>query len=252
MAIYFASDVHLGLKFGQKSPQEREKIFVDWLRKITPDCQELFLVGDIFDFYFEWKRVVPKGFVITLAQLAQMSSSGIKIHFFTGNHDLWIRDYLSKEIGLVIHTKPLVAKIDGCRFFIAHGDTFYKHNVIGRFLSFVFRSSAVRKVAQRLIHPDAMVRFGQSWSQSNREKRGRVAHIFGDEDDFLVKFSREYLATVDPNIEYFVFGHEHTPIVYPLTKRSKMVILGEWVESPVVARLEGSSVILETICGNAI
>lgn len=240
MAVYFASDVHLGLNFGEFSPVEREKKFASWLLSIQNDCTELFLVGDVFDFFFEWKRVVPKGYFRTFAALATLAESGIKIHFFPGNHDLWVRDYFEKELGIIVHREPFVGVIDGRKFFIAHGDIFYRHNFIGRAFSFFFRNLTVRKIASKLIHPNSMVRFGQWWSRSNRLSRGYVAHIFGGEEDFLVKYARQYLATIDSDIDCFLFGHEHTPVIYWLTDRSRLVILGEWVERPVVACLEHS------------
>lgn len=238
--IYFASDVHLGLKFGDKTPAEREKIFTRFLTQIEPDCSELFLVGDIFDFWFEWNRVVPQGYVRVLAQLLKMAESGIKIHYFTGNHDLWIGTYLQSEIGLIMHSGELVVERQGKRLFIAHGDTFYKHRGISRLLEKMFRSAVARYIGQRIIHPDSLVRFGMNWSRSNREKRGGVAHVFGGEADFLVQFARGYLSA-NSAVDYFVFGHEHTPVEYRLNDRTTMYILGEWVERPVYGTLNNGN-----------
>lgn len=245
--IYFVSDVHLGLNYGAVSPLEREKRFVRFLESITPTCEELFLLGDIFDFWFEWKRTVPRGYVRLLGRLATMCDDGIKIHFFAGNHDLWLSDYLEKEIGMTIHREEFVAERQGKRLFLAHGDTFYKYKPVGLFLSTMFRSRPVRWLGQRLIHPDAMVRFGMNWSLSSRAKRGGVAHVFGGEEDYLVKFSREYISKNDHSIDYFVFGHLHTPVQYPLNQHSEMIVLGEWVENPVYAVMENSQIELKTL-----
>lgn len=236
--IYFASDVHLGLQFKDHDPIDRERNFVKFLSQIEHDCTELFLLGDVFDFWFEWRRTVPRGYVRVLSKLTSMVENGIKIHFFTGNHDLWVGDYLQHEIGLDIHLGHIIVEREGKTLFLAHGDTFYRHKPVGRVLEKIFRSSWARWIGQRVVHPDAMVRFGMSWSHSNREKRGGVAHVFGDEDDFLVKFARGYLSTQRSDIDYFIFGHEHTPVVYPLGDRTDLIILGEWVENPYYARMQ--------------
>lgn len=238
--IYFVSDVHLGLNYGSVSPLDRERYFVSFLDRIESTCEELFLLGDIFDFWFEWKRTVPRGYVRLLGKLASMTDRGMKIHFFTGNHDLWISDYLEKEIGLIIHREPYITSRQGKRLFLAHGDTFYKYKPVGLFLSTLFRSGWARWIAQRVIHPDSMVRFGMNWSLSNRQKRGGVAHVFGGEEDYLVKFSRDYLDKNQSDIDYFVFGHLHTPVDYVLSERTHMIVLGEWVENPVYAVLDNS------------
>lgn len=243
--IYFASDIHLGLHYGSRTPLERELAFVRFLTKIESDCQELFLVGDVFDFWFEWSRSIPKGYVRVLGKLAQMCDKGIKIHFFTGNHDLWLTDYLNCEIGLIIHKEPYLCTVQDRELFIAHGDTFYHHTGVSRLVEIVCRSGWARWVAQRFIHPDIMIRFGMRWSRSSRLKRNGVAHIFGQEEDYLVKFTRQYLAQhPGQNIDYFIFGHLHTPIIYPLNERCSMAVLGEWVENPQYATLCDSQLTL--------
>ncbi|MEG0656228.1 MAG: UDP-2,3-diacylglucosamine diphosphatase, partial [Mucinivorans sp.] len=244
MAVYMASDIHLGLEFGTKSPKEREKQFVDWLRSIENDCSELFLVGDIFDFFFEWKHVVPKGAVRTLAALSALVDRGVEVHFFPGNHDLWVNDYLSKECGIIIERQPMIRVIGGYKFFIAHGDDYCKHGFFGAIIFGLFHSSWARKIGSWLIHPDLLMAFGLRWSLSNRLRRGGVAHIFGREDDFLVSFARKYLVTVDSGIDYFVFGHEHTPLIYRLNETSQLVILGEWLANPMVVCVDEGGLVL--------
>lgn len=241
MAIYFASDVHLGLHFGTETPQQRERKFVNWLRQIQTkgDCEELYLVGDIFDFFYEWRHVIPKGYVRTLGQLAEMTDQGIKIIFFPGNHDLWLTDYFTKELAIQIAFQPLTVDRQGKKLFIAHGDTFYKHKFIGRCVESILRPRTTYKIASSLIPPAWMIRFGNAWSLSSRQKRGSMVHTFGAEDDFLVRFAREHL-TKQPEIDYFIFGHEHTPITYDLGNKKALYILGQWVcAEPVVGRMQG-------------
>lgn len=242
MAIYFASDVHLGLDFGAETPAAREQRFVGWLRQIEAqaDCQELYLVGDLFDFFYEWRHVVPKGYVRTLGQLANMVDRGIKVTFFPGNHDLWVTDYFQKELGATIAFEPLTIERQGKKLFIAHGDIFYQHKLIGRCLEAIMRPRRAYKIASSILPPSWLMRFGHAWSQSNRKKRGSMVHTFGAENDFLVRFARRYLLEQDPSIDCFIFGHEHTPVAYDLGHQKKLYILGEWVgQSPTVARMEG-------------
>lgn len=244
MAIYFASDIHLGLQFGTQTPQQRERNFVQWLQNIQHDCQELFLVGDIFDFFFEWKHVVPKGYTRTLGQLAQMTDQGIPITFLPGNHDLWITNYFTQELGINISLQPLTIDRQGKKLFVAHGDTFYQQPPIGRFLEAILRPRAAYKIASSILPPAWLMRFGHAWSQSNREKRGSMVHTFEAENDFLVRFARKTLAQ-HPEIDYFVFGHEHTPVNYPLGPDKNLYILGQWVDqTPTIARMEEGNITL--------
>ncbi len=234
--IYFISDTHLGLNYGKLTDIEREKHLCSFLDSIKGDCEELFLLGDIFDFWFEWNRTVPQGFVRTLAKLADFTDSGIKVHFFTGNHDLWIENYLSDHIGLTLHRGTATIERQSKRLFLSHGDTQYKNRGFSKFLEVLFRSHTAKWLGQRLIHPDLMVRFGQGWSSSNRRNRGEVAHNFTGESDNWVRVSREILTT-DPDIDYFVYGHLHCPIIYNLSDSKQMIVLGEWVENPTYGTL---------------
>ncbi len=240
--IYFVSDTHLGLNYGNKTPQQREKIFTNFLTSIEDKCSELFLVGDIFDFWFEWNKTIPKGFVRTLAQLQKMTEKGIPIHFLPGNHDLWIGNYLSQEIGLTLHQDHLLTTRQGKTLYIAHGDKLYKHKGVSKLLETIFRSKAARYIGQRIIHPDTLCRFGQNWSQSNRKKHGDITHSFTGEDDYWVKVSRKMLETMD--VDYFIYGHLHCPITYPLNEKSTMVVLGEWVENPTYGVMENGELTL--------
>lgn len=245
MALYFASDVHLGLSYRGDDPHRRERMFVSWLSEIEADCDGLYLVGDIFDFWFEWKRAIPKGFSRVIGKLAQMSDSGIPIHLFAGNHDLWFGDYLVHEAGVTIHHTSLETTQQGVRLFIAHGDNVGRRDdFIGRALGRIFRSHTARWLFSRLMHPDAALRFGLWWSSSNRHARNGVSHCFAGENEYLVRFARAYQAEVD----IFIFGHLHTPIIYPLNQQSRLVVLGEWIENPTYARMESGKIELCQFC----
>lgn len=239
MAYYFASDVHLGLSYRGEDPREREARFVAWLEAIRPDCEGLFLVGDVFDFWFEYRRVIPKGFVRVQGTLASFCDSGIPVHFFVGNHDLWISDYFSREIGMTVHTTPTTLELCGRTLFVAHGDGLgksgdWKYALLRR----IFHSRCLRRIVSAVLHPNVMMRFGQWWSSHNRHGRSTgVAHTFRGEEEPIVRFARVYLAE-HPDTDYLVCGHLHTPIIYRLNARSSVVVLGEWMEHPMYGRLD--------------
>ncbi len=248
MAYYFASDVHLGLAYNGADPRGRERRFVAWLDAVEGDCEGLFLVGDIFDFWFEYKRVVPKGFVRTLGKLAEFCDRGIPVHFFTGNHDLWIRDYFEKEIGMTVHTAPEVFELHGETVFIAHGDGLgktgdWKYSLLRR----IFHSGFLKRFFSAVLHPNVMMRFGHWWSSHNRHGRKEgVAHEFRGEEEPVVRFARVYIAE-HPETSYLVCGHIHTPVVHRLSDRSNVVILGEWIERPFYGRLAADGKGMELI-----
>ncbi len=234
--IYFVSDTHLGYGNAQSS-REREIKLVHWLESIETDCRELYILGDFFDFWFEYKRVVPKGFIRVLAQLARMVERGVKISFFAGNHDLWVRDYLHSEIGITIYTTPTVLEVGGHKMLLAHGDGLAQSGWVGPALSRTFRSRTARWFFQRLIHPDTALRFGQWWSSGNKERRGKVSHEFRGVDEPLVKWAIEQKKQLS-EVEFFVFGHLHTPAIVDI-EGAQVVVLGEWIERPTTSSFDG-------------
>ena len=173
---YFASDMHLGLLPAQES-REREKLLIGWLRRVAADAEAIFLVGDLFDFWYEYRRVVPKGFTRLLGTLSELTDRGVEIHFFTGNHDMWAYGYLQTECGVHVHDKPLETLLYGKRFFITHGDdiTAREHGFPTRLMNRTFRSPAVRWLFSHLLHPDTALRFGYGWSSHSRKSKA-VTH----------------------------------------------------------------------------
>lgn len=228
--IYFASDIHLGS--GDRATQrDVEQRFVQWLDKIEPTAQVLFLVGDIFDFWFEYKRVVPKGFVRTLGRLAQMTDKGIRVVMLTGNHDMWVSDYLTQECGIELYTTPQIFSISGKRIFVSHGDnTNIKKQPMLKLLNSIFRSKTLRHIASWLIHPDLFMRFGQWWSGSSRK-----AHKYELELmylDPLIEYARSHK---DENIDMFIFGHMHIPHT---VSNPCITFLGNWADGCSWAQLD--------------
>lgn len=248
MAYYFASDVHLGLSYQGADPLVRERKFVAWLEAIEADCEGLFLAGDIFDFWFEYKRVAPKGFVRTLGKLAEFCDRGVPVHFFVGNHDLWVGDYFAQEIGMTVHTAPAVFDLYGKSVFVAHGDGLgktadWKYTLLRR----IFHSRFLRRLFSAILHPNVMMRFGHWWSSHNRHGRKEgVAHTFRGEEEPIVRFGRVYIAD-HPETAWLVCGHIHTPIIHRLSEKCHVVVLGEWIEHPVYGRLAAGDKEMELI-----
>jgi UDP-2,3-diacylglucosamine hydrolase len=222
---YFASDLHLGLPDFESS-LIREKRFVAWLDEIKTDASALYLLGDIFDFWHEWKRSAPQGFTRFLGKLAEISDSGIPIHYFTGNHDIWIYNYLPREIGLTLHRGNMKTEILGKKFFLGHGDGLGPGDPGYKLLKRVFTSKLLQWMFKRL-HPDFSLWFGQKWS-TNRRMVIREAIYYGDKE-WLIQYSRKVLEK--EFFDYFVFGHRHIPVIHPIGQNTNYVNLGDWLQN---------------------
>ncbi len=238
--IYFVSDAHFGVD-SQFTTNQREKFFVEWLDAIKVNASELYLLGDIFDFWFEYSYVVPRGFVIVLAKLRELSDAGVKIKYFTGNHDMWVFDYLPKVIGAELHTVPELREIAGKKFYIAHGDGLgkydRKYNLMkgmfhNRFFQFMFK----------WIHPDLGCRFALWCSHRSRLKHD-LPETPDYEKEFLVMYSREVLKK--EHFDYFVFGHRHIPYQYALDDSSLFTNIGDWLFNFSYAVYDGENISLQ-------
>ena len=225
--IYFASDFHLGAP-NYKESISREKKIVEWLSEIQVDASELYLVGDVFDFWFEWKHAVPKGYVRILGKLAEMCDQGIPIHFFTGNHDLWTFGYLEKEIGLKIHREPVEVNLQNKLFYIGHGDGLGIGDAKYKVLKKVFTNKTCQWLFSRL-HPNLSFGLANFFSSKSRIANKEKDEIFNTEDEeWLTGYSKKILET--KHFDYFVFGHRHLPLKIDLTSSSKYINLGEWLK----------------------
>ena len=242
--IYFASDVHLGSS-ALKHSRERELLFVSWLHRIKKDASVIFLLGDIFDFWFEYKKVAPQGFVRVLGAIAEICDSGIPVHFFTGNHDIWVFDYLPRETGMIIHHGPFETELFGKKFFLAHGDdlgkTDLKYQLLTRFFHNKFAQWAFAK-----IHPDLSFRLAFLWSKNSRLAKGIDGPGFlGDDREHQIIFAREKLK--EKYFDYFVVGHRHIALDFQLTENSKMIILGDWFKVCTYGVFDGDTFLLKEI-----
>jgi len=223
--IYFASDAHFGAR-ALDNPLEYEKRFVRWMDSIKHDAKALYLVGDMIDFWYEFKLVVPKGFTRFFGKIAEFTDAGIEVHWFTGNHDIWIFDYIQQETGAKVHYKPMNCNIDGKRFYIAHGDGLGDDSPGFRFLHAMFHS----KILQRMftwIHPRWSMAFGLNWSKHNRKKGSGYNQYMGEEKEHLVIFAKDYL--INHKVDFFVFGHRHIMLDLMLQKESRILIIGDWI-----------------------
>lgn len=224
--IYFSSDNHLGAPTYAKSIP-REKIFVEWLDSIKHDAEAIFLLGDLFDFWFEYKTVVPKGFVRTLGKLAELRDSGIQIHFFVGNHDLWMHDYFEAELNIPIYHHPKEFVFNNKHFFIGHGDGKGPGDKGYKRMKKVF-VNPVSKWFFRWLHPDIGVRLAQHLSVKNKLISGDDDKEFlGEENEWLVQYAKRKLEK--KHYDYFVFGHRHLPMEIKVGTDSTYFNLGDWI-----------------------
>lgn len=224
--VYFASDFHLGVPTPQASA-ERERRIVRWLEQARKDAHTIFLLGDIFDFWFEYRHSIPKGFVRFQGKLAELKEQGIDIHFFTGNHDMWMFDYFPKELGILIHRQPLVLTVNGKKFLIGHGDGLGPGDNTYKILKKFFNSRFCQWLFARL-HPNLGMGIAHYWSRQSRISNSKQEEKFvGEEREFLLTYCREVEQST--HHDFYVFGHRHLPLDLPVAPNSRYVNLGEWV-----------------------
>lgn len=238
--IYFASDVHLGLP-NYKESLAREKRFVQWLDTIKHDAKEIILLGDIFDFWFEYKRAIPRGFTRFLGKLCEITDSGIPVHFFTGNHDMWIFDYLPKETGIILHKEPIVKEFSGKKFFLAHGDGLGPGDRSYKLLKRIFASRFSQWLFARF-HPNMGIWIANSWSTHSRYSR-ETRPFEGEDKEWLILYSKNLLKSED--YDYMVYGHRHLPMDLPLNKKTRYINLGDWITNFTYAVFDGEKMELK-------
>ncbi|HIG90156.1 MAG TPA: UDP-2,3-diacylglucosamine diphosphatase [Flavobacteriaceae bacterium] len=240
--VYFASDNHLGAPNLEES-LVREKKFVSWLDTIKKDAEAVFLVGDIFDFWFEYNEVVPKGFTRTLGKLAEISDAGVPIHYFAGNHDMWLIDYFQKELNLTVHNKPKIFTINDKKFFVGHGDGLGPGDKSFKIMKKIFKNPFFNWCF-RCVHPDLGIKLGKYLSNKNRLKSSLEDLNFnGNENEWLTKYCKEKLK--NEHYDYFIFGHRHIPLEIELSPNSTYINLGDWITHFSYAVFDGHQVLLD-------
>ena len=244
MKTYFVSDFHFGMPNATES-REREQKFVRWLDMVSVDADRIFIMGDMFDFWFEYKKVVPKGYVRLLGKLAQMSDKGIEIHLFRGNHDLWAFSYLHDEVGLILHREPEIIELDGKRFFMVHGDGKGPGDKGFKIIKHLFESHLNQWLFCNF-HPDWGIGLALAWSSKHRMKKlcKEQQSKLKTEKLPLYQYANSVL-TENPNIDYFVFGHRHTPLFTTIGLQSTLCIVGNWVFDFSYAEWDGNKLELK-------
>lgn len=233
--IYFASDFHLGIP-DKATSIAREKRLCNWLDQISKDAVQLYLVGDIFDTWFEYKNVVPKGFTRFMGKLAELSDKGLSIEAFTGNHDLWMRGYFEAELNIPVHHHPIERTFNGKKFFIAHGDGLGPGDHGYKLLKKVLRSPVSQWLYRRL-HPDTGVGMAGWFSRLGPKHGVEEDPFLGPEKEWLVQFCLQKLK--EEHTDYFIFGHRHIAIEYPLPNNSLYINLGDWLRYDSYAVFDG-------------
>jgi len=224
--IFFASDFHLGAP-DVKSSKARENRIIQWLNEIQDEAAAIFLVGDIFDFWFEYKEVIPKGFIRFLGKIADLREKNIPIFFFTGNHDLWMKDYFTKELGIPVFHHPIELTVENKSFLVGHGDGLgpgdNSYKVLKKFFT-----NPVCQWAFRWLHPDIGVRIANKWSSKSRITNvAKNENEFKGDDEWLWAYCKQVAQS--KHFDYYVFGHRHLPLDLPVNNKSRYYNLGEWV-----------------------
>ncbi|RNC88474.1 MAG: UDP-2,3-diacylglucosamine diphosphatase [Winogradskyella sp.] len=242
-SVYFASDNHLGAPTLEAS-RPREKKFVAWLDEVKQDAAAIFLLGDLFDFWFEYKTVIPKGFTRVLGKLAEISDSGIPIYYFVGNHDLWMNGYFEEELNIPVFHKPQEFTFNTTTFFIGHGDGLGPGDKGYKRMKKVFKSPFFNWLF-RWGHPDIGMRIAQYFSVKNKLISGDDdAKFLGEENEWLVQYSKKKLE--EKHRDHFVFGHRHLPLEIDLSETSKYTNLGDWIQYFTYGVFDGETMSLET------
>lgn len=240
--VYFASDQHLGAPTLAES-LVREKKFVAWLDEVKKDAGVIFLLGDLFDLWMEYKTVVPKGFTRTFGKLAEISDSGIPIYFFVGNHDLWMYGYFEEELNIPVYHKPQQYNINGISFFIGHGDGLGPNDIGYKRMKKIFTNPLCQWLF-RWLHPDIGVKLAQYLSVENKIISSKEdVQFISEEREWLVDYCRRKLET--QHYDHFIFGHRHLPLEIPLNDTSMYTNTGDWVSYYTYAVFDGEQLSLE-------
>jgi UDP-2,3-diacylglucosamine hydrolase len=240
--VYFASDFHLGVP-DHTTSVAREKRIVAWLDSIKADAHAIYLLGDIFDFWFEYRHAIPKGFIRLQGKLAELRDSGMPVYFFTGNHDMWLFDYFEKELGIIIYREPQVLLCNNQKLLVGHGDGLGPGDNFYKLLKKFFNSGVCQWLFARL-HPNFGISLAKYWSRQSRISNMKQEEKFtGEENEYLLTYCRELEKT--SHHDFYIFGHRHLPLDLSVAENSKYINLGEWVHFDTYAVYDGKQVELK-------
>ena len=242
--VYFLCDAHLG-SWAMQHRRTQERRLVRFLDSIKEKASAVYLLGDMFDFWYEYKFVVPKGYTRFLGKISELTDMGVEVHYFTGNHDIWAYNYLERECGVIIHRSPITVELGDKVFFLAHGDGLGDPDKSFKLIRAVFHS----KFCQRLfssLHPRWGMWFGLTWAKHSRMKRadGKEPPYMGEDKEYLVRYAKEYQQE-HPDIDYYMFGHRHIELDLMLSKKTRMMILGDWLWQFTYAVFDGEHLFME-------
>ena len=241
--IYFIADAHLG-SIAIPHRREQERRLVRFLDEIKDKAEAIYMLGDMFDFWFEYQTVVPKGYTRFLGKISELTDMGIEVHYFTGNHDIWCLDYLEKECGVTLHRQPLTLEIGDKTFRLAHGDGLGDRDWKFKLIRSVFHN----KVCQwmfRWLHPTFGMPFGLNWAKHSRMKHSEEPPYKGEAEEPLVIFAKQYLKE-HPDVDFFIFGHRHIELDLALSRQTRLIILGDWISQFTYAVYDGEQLFLES------
>lgn len=242
--VYFLSDAHLGSR-ALEHKRTHERRLVNFLDAIKNEAAAIYLLGDIFDYWYEYKHVVPKGFTRLLGKISELTDMGVEVHFFIGNHDIWCKDYFVEECGMILHKRPITIEIYGKEFFLAHGDGLGDNSMGFKILRSLFHSKTMQTLFSA-IHPRWTMELGLNWSKHSRLSRenGKEDDYKGEDNEPLILFTKEYLKT-HPDINYFIYGHRHIMLDLMISRSSRVVILGDWINYFSYAVFDGENLYLD-------
>ena len=248
--IYFISDAHLGSRALQHRRQQERRL-VRFLDQIKDRAEAVYMLGDMFDFWYEYRTVVPRGFTRFLGKVSELTDSGVEVHFFTGNHDIWCYTYLQEECGVILHRAPQTIELADKTFFLAHGDGLGERNRMFLFLRGVFHNPLCQWLFSK-VHPSWGLTLGLEWARRNRLRHASAAAdgqggdppYQGEDREPLTLFARSYLRE-HPDVNYFIFGHRHIELDIPMGPTSRLYILGDWITQCTYAVFDGERVYLE-------
>lgn len=245
--LYFASDFHLGAP-NPKESLKRERRIVSWLEEVRSKAAAIFLMGDLFDFWFEYKHAVPKGGVRLQGKLAELADSGLPIYIFSGNHDMWMKDYFPKEFGIPVYHEPHEVLVNDKLFLIGHGDGLGPGDRRYKLLKRVFRNSFSQWLFGKL-HPDLGIGIANAWSQQSRSHNQKKDEEFLGDDEWLLAYCKHKEA--QKHHDFYVFGHRHLPLDLAVGNNARYINLGEWISHNTYGAFNGQDMELLTFSQDA-
>ena len=242
--IYFISDAHLGSR-ALEHTRTQERRLVRFLDEIKTKAGAVYMLGDMFDFWFEYRTAVPRGFTRFLGKVSELTDMGVEVHYFTGNHDLWCKDYFVKECGVILHTEPVTVELGDKVFFLAHGAGLGDPDPMFRFLRGIFRNR-ICQILFGALHPRWGLDFGLSWAKHSmtKHKKEGIRPYLGEDKEFLVKFAKQYLKEHD-DVNYFMFGHRHIELDLMLSRDARVMVLGDWMTMFTYAVFDGVNMAMD-------